>query len=109
MTVKKKMIWEILNSNLFLWLMGAIVLSLIPFIYSEWKSSSEKADRIERMDYEMENRLNQLFDNFSRGIDSTEYLKSYGTSEKLKSDSVNVKQLLFEFKKPPKETYSPKF
>lgn len=97
MTLNQKRIWQIINSNIFLWLLGALVLTLFPFIWHQWIHSQERKERIVKIDNEINNRINQMINIFYRQIDSS---KGSANNEA----SINPKRILLDFKDSPKET-----
>jgi hypothetical protein len=54
--------WKLLNSSFFLWLLSSLVISFGTWGYAQWKAAEAKkaelAEKITKLDHEIENRLN---------------------------------------------------
>lgn len=98
------------NSGIFLWFLGALFLTFIPWGWSGYKSYKEQINRVEKLDNEMANRLDQMIAFVARGIDSTRIIATtLSNTELYKVDSFNVEPILRSFIGTPALTSAPKF
>lgn len=93
--------WKFWNSNLGLWILGLIFLSVIPFAYNffadQYKESEKKLKRIELVDSEMRGRVQQLISKIDRIQDSTNLNGNI-------RDIYEIKDIWFAFKGAPSQT-----
>src|SRR5689334_20178749 len=86
------------NSGIFLWFLGALFVTFIPWLWGIYSSSREKEDRVEKLDNEMVNRLDQLIAFVWRGTDSIKKINHpILNTESAKDDSLNVNNILYGF------------
>lgn len=104
--MENKTVWSIVNSNFFLWAMGVIAVSLVPFFYESCKHSREEERHKQRLYSEIKNRFSQMFIWLKRGVDSSGQVMNNNDPT---AGTIHVHEVMYGFLYPPARTQRPQY